>query len=272
MTNQHPEVTTTLAELDGSDVFHRDYPPEKKMGIKFVVQHVPATLHLCAVEEFHHVVPAESVDVILTDPPYPKEYLPTWEALGHFAAHALKPSGHLLAMSGQAWLPQVFELLGRAKGIRYQWALVYPIPPSGVGGNLKGTSIGRRIPQIMWKPILWYIKPPSDIHQQLSDMLPADTGHDKRYHVWGQAGAPLRWLLAQLKKGEGDIVCDPFVGGGTSAIAAIEEGCNFVGCDVDLDAIRTSLARLNELQLELPVVSDIQVSPPVIEQQEIPLE
>jgi site-specific DNA-methyltransferase (adenine-specific) len=32
--------------------------------------------------------------------------------------------------------------------------------------------------------------------------------------------------------GPGDLVCDPFVGSGSSAIAALKRGCAFLGCDV----------------------------------------
>ena len=248
-----PKITTSLTEVDGSDVFHRDYPPERAMVVKFASPRDNVTLHVCDIANYHQVVPAESVDVILTDPPYPKEYLPTWEALGYFAEYALKPSGHLLAMSGQAWLPEVFELLGRTTKLRYNWTLNFPMPPSGATGTSTGTSIGRRVIRIGWKPILWYVKPPSDIHQQMIDTLPAATSSDKAHHSWGQPVAPLRWMLAQLKKGEGDVICDPFLGGGTSALAAVREGCSFIGSDVDLECIRTTLHRLNTLQQEIPL-------------------
>lgn len=42
----------------------------------------------------------------------------------------------------------------------------------------------------------------------------------------------------------GFTVCDPFVGSGSSAIAAIKNGCNFMGCDVAQEAITTSQKRL----------------------------
>lgn len=217
------------------------------------IAHAAAVLRCCDISDLHTHVPAESVDVILTDPPYPKNYLPTWEALGHFAAHALKPSGHLLAMSGQCWLPEVFALLANADGIRYQWTLDFPMPSSGALGNSTGTCIGRRVTRITWKPILWYVKPPSDVHQQLTDGLPAAASHDKDYHLWGQPVSPLQWLLARLKKGRGDVVCDPFLGGGSSAVAAVRQGCTFFGSDVSMECIRTTTSRLNTLQQELPL-------------------
>ncbi len=43
---------------------------------------------------------------------------------------------------------------------------------------------------------------------------------------------------------EGFTVCDPFVGSGSSAIAAIKNGCNFLGCDVSAEAIDISANRV----------------------------
>lgn len=41
------------------------------------------------------------------------------------------------------------------------------------------------------------------------------------------------------------IVCDPFVGSGSAAIAALEKNCNFIGCDVSSKAISISKKRIN---------------------------
>ena len=123
------------------------------------------SLHCCPIAALHEHIEPESIDVILTDPPYPKDYLDTWADLGTFAAHALKPSGHLLATSGHAWMPQILKMLDEVEGIRYQWMLCLPMPSSGRKGNMTGTCIGRRVIRITWKPILWYVKPPSDVHQ-----------------------------------------------------------------------------------------------------------
>lgn len=43
---------------------------------------------------------------------------------------------------------------------------------------------------------------------------------------------------------EGFTVCDPFVGSGSSAIAAIENNCNFIGCDISEKAITIAQERV----------------------------
>lgn len=42
----------------------------------------------------------------------------------------------------------------------------------------------------------------------------------------------------------GDVVCDPFVGSGSSGIAALRRGCSFIGCDTSERAVEFSQARL----------------------------
>ena len=40
------------------------------------------------------------------------------------------------------------------------------------------------------------------------------------------------------------VVCDPFVGSGSAAIAAIKNGCNFLGCDLSPAAVDLSCERV----------------------------
>jgi 16S rRNA G966 N2-methylase RsmD len=54
-----------------------------------------------------------SVDLILTDPPYGREFLPALEALGALAARVLTPGSSLVVMSGQSCLPEVLQTLQR---------------------------------------------------------------------------------------------------------------------------------------------------------------
>jgi site-specific DNA-methyltransferase (adenine-specific) len=42
----------------------------------------------------------------------------------------------------------------------------------------------------------------------------------------------------------GDAVCDPFVGSGSAAIAALRRGCSFVGCDISEKAVAFSERRI----------------------------
>jgi site-specific DNA-methyltransferase (adenine-specific) len=59
-------------------------------------------------------------------------------------------------------------------------------------------------------------------------------------------------LLASAEKGY--VVCDPFMGSGSSAIASIKLGCKFIGCDISTKAINFSQKRIdNYLKMETDI-------------------
>ena len=53
-----------------------------------------------------------------------------------------------------------------------------------------------------------------------------------------------------------DVVLDPFIGSGTTAVAAIQEGRKFIGIDTENDYIELSQARISEIQIKLPAIAE----------------
>ena len=49
-------------------------------------------------------------------------------------------------------------------------------------------------------------------------------------------------LIERLTK-PGQLICDPFLGGGTTAVVAHELSRRFVGCDIDESCVETTAAR-----------------------------
>lgn len=64
-----------------------------------------------------------------------------------------------------------------------------------------------------------------------------------------------KWFI-RLFTQPGDLVLDPFIGSGTTALAAMELGRNFLGIDLNPDYIELSRARVSEVQIGLPNVAD----------------
>ena len=60
---------------------------------------------------------------------------------------------------------------------------------------------------------------------------------------------PLELFREIIKKhsNPGDLVVDPFLGGGTTALAALEEGRRFAGCDIDPGYVEASKQRIEHL-------------------------
>lgn len=51
-------------------------------------------------------------------------------------------------------------------------------------------------------------------------------------------------LMIKASTEEGFVVCDPFLGSGSSAIASLKEGCHFIGCDISEKSLETTKHRV----------------------------
>lgn len=204
-----------------------------------VIQDLPESVALYS-GDFQDVlldIEPDSVDVIITDPPYPREFLALYEALACHAARVLKPGGSLVAMAGQTYLNQLYPMID--EHLTYHWTISYLTP----GGQ--SPQIWPRKVNTFWKPILWYVKGEysGDWH---GDVIKSDVNdNDKRFHHWGQSESGIARLVDTFSS-SGDLILDPFVGGGTTGIVAVAMNRRFIGIDISDEAITTTRQRLGE--------------------------
>jgi 16S rRNA G966 N2-methylase RsmD len=182
-------------------------------------------------------LPAASVDWIITDPPYPREFLQSYDVLGQIATHVLKPGGSLLCMTGQSYLPDVVRHLD--KHLTYNWTLAYLT----FG---QATQIFPRRVNVFWKPVLWYVKGKYDGNWVVDVARSQD--NDKRFHEWGQSESGMRDLTARFVKPV-DVVLDPFMGAGTTGVIALELGARFIGFDSDKNSFNEAVVRLDRARM-----------------------
>lgn len=177
----------------------------------------------------------ESVELIVTDPPYPEEFASAWHDLAAFAERVLVPGGIVVAMTGKIHLPDRMAALGAR--LQYGWMYAQELP----GNNTR--ILGRHIAQ-EWKPWLAYSKGPwpagrIDWHGDLIVDVPQEKTH---YH-WQQSVDPAESLIRSLCSAEGT-VCDPFLGSGTYGVAALKAGRRFIGIEMDADRFRIASDRM----------------------------
>lgn len=166
----------------------------------------------------------ESVDLIFTDPPYPKKYLPLYEWLAREAARVLKPSGFLIAYCGPYWKNEVMKYFN--KELQYFWDFVLSHK-----GNT--TIIWPRKIISGYKSLLCY-------HKKENKPLPKTnvlgrwngTGGDKRFHKWGQEEHTARYYIDCFTK-EGDLIVDYFLGAGTFGAVSKKLNRKFTGFELD---------------------------------------
>jgi ParB-like chromosome segregation protein Spo0J len=186
----------------------------------------------------------KSVDAIVTDPPYDAEGVPIFEPFAAFALRVLKPGRLAVVYAGQLWLDSEMELLARG-GLTYMWhgATV-----------LRGrhTRIRARMIYGQHRSVLLYSAGPYRPRGWMNDLVFAE-GHggpeERPLHPWQQALEPVRHWVRQVSQ-PGDLIVDPFIGSGTTAVAAVMEGRHFLGCDIDPGYVETTRRRLLELAVE----------------------
>lgn len=176
-----------------------------------------------------------SVDVIICDPPYGTKHLDTYDKLGSLAARVLKPGGSVLAMAGQFTLIENLQSL--SAHLSYHWTIAYLTP----GGQ--SPQIWPRKVNTFWKPVLWFTKG-NYTGEWHGDVIRSDANdNDKRFHHWGQSESGMARLVETFSKSN-DVILDPFLGGGTTAVVTLDLGRRFVGIDVSEDAIQVTRDRL----------------------------
>jgi DNA modification methylase len=176
----------------------------------------------------------DKLSIIIADPPYPGEYLSVYESLAKLAAKALKPGGSLLVMVGHYHLPAILAMM--TPYVNYHWTCCYDMP--GAKAQVFQKSV-----YTSWKPVLWFVKGKYEGDWRVDKFT--SQRPDKTYHEWGQSESGMVDIIEKFTK-PGDIILDPFLGGGATGIAALKLKRLFVGIDSDEDAVLTSRARIEE--------------------------
>ena len=178
----------------------------------------------------------DSVDLILTDPPYPKDFIDVWSGLSEFAARVLKPSAFCIAYSGQANLPEVIKRMG--EHLVYYWT--FCLYHQGSTQIVNGVNVMCR-----WKPVLLYQKPPrKKIPNTMQDYIISEGVQEKDDHEWQQTESGVGKLI-ELFSNPGDTVLDTFAGSGTTLKCAMDAGRKPIGCEIDKDAYNRAKLRIS---------------------------
>jgi len=180
------------------------------------------------------------IDLILTDPPYNEEGIESYFQLGVFAKKYLAPEGLVIAYLGKVHFREALE--GLFENLKYVWlgVIVQNSRPSKI--HAKKMDGGFR-PYIVCS--LGDYEPKRWTHDTI--ISPSDPEKDR--HPWQQTLAPLKEII-EMHSDPGDVVCDPFLGSGTTGVAAISLGRDFLGCDIDPRSAKEASERLTEWELE----------------------
>jgi DNA modification methylase len=73
---------------------------------------------------------------------------------------------------------------------------------------------------------------------------------EKRYHPTQKPLELMEWVLLNYTK-EGDTIFDPFMGSGTTGVACVQTGRNFIGCEIDPGYFKIAEKRIHDAQQQL---------------------
>ena len=205
------------------------------------VKKLPNTIQLVHgdfIELCEKYVPEGSLDLILTDPPYGKNFQDNWEPLLSLSHLLLKPGGFFVSLCGHVDLPEIFQSAHRNQ-LEFFWlmALLHK-------GTLK--TVHARSVRAAMKPIVVFYRPPLRQPSHYFTDVIEGTGRDKSLHAWQQGVGEFRELLRIFSE-PGDCVMDPFFGTGSVALACFEDARGFIGFEISKDLVEVARGRLNQL-------------------------
>lgn len=217
------------------------------------------SLHCLDAGEFLDGLEPESVDLLLTDPPY--ESLEKHRAVGTTTRlkHSKQSSNDWFQIIPNHRFPALFRQMYRVMARNSHLYLHCDQETMFVIKSM-GEQAGFRF----WKPLVWdkmvigmgyhyraryefilFFEKGKRRLQNLSipDVLSIRkvTGRD----AWPtQKPVALARILIDQSSSPGQLVVDPFMGSGTTGVAAIELGRHFAGCDIDPAAIERAVDRI----------------------------
>lgn len=226
------------------EIWHPDMPDEYKNAII-----------TGDARELAKRIPDESIDLIFTDPPYPKEYLYLYEWLANEAPRLMKPTGFFLVYVAPFHKDTVMNYFYNNKNLEYYWDYV-----EYFSGN--STIIWPRNTISRYKSIVAYrIKGSgSKCRHNALGVLPGDgkLHGDKRFHKWVQSIRTAQYYIDYFSK-KGELVVDFFVGAGTTVAACKIKNRNYIAFEIDPKTAEIARERIRNTQPPLFVLEPEQI-------------
>ncbi len=192
-------------------------------------------LHLGDCLEVMKSIPDKSIDAVITDPPYfGREDLFATEKLLE-ALHELDLSKSFVFWPANYEYPLPYDSL-------HIWHKSIPIHPNSKIGNVAGHQFERIYSRGFGKQCKVFRE---------AAIIPNFTACKKEL-VAHPTQKPLSLIKLLLDKThEGDTILDPFMGSGTTGVACVQTGRNFIGIEIDPTYYAIAEKRIKDAQMQL---------------------
>ena len=180
-------------------------------------------------------IPDGTVDCIITDPPYPREFIECWSKLSEFASRKLKKHGFCIAYSGQFNLPEVINRM--SENLDYYWT--FAVYHEGLTQIVSAVNLICR-----WKPVLIFQNGRKKLDNTFQDYFISEQ-REKQGHDWQQSISGVSYLIEMFTK-SGELIVEPFAGAGTTIIASHNLGRNVIASEIDETVFNIAKSNIND--------------------------
>jgi len=193
---------------------------------------------------------AGSVDAVITDPPYGLEY----------AYNSYRDTRENLVSLVSQFMPESIRIAEKVcilPGITQLF--LYPEPSWIFSVSWNTTGSFGKFGYSQWMPVLVY---GNDLggFGNINGVMKTDSlkisgggsvgfmrGSEKEDHPCPKPENIMRWLVLRLTN-PGDTVLDPFMGSGTTGVACVQTGRNFIGIEIDPGYFEIAKKRIEQAQ------------------------
>lgn len=221
-----------------SDVIREEKKAEKERVKKEAVEKLSESesesfgITHCSLTEWK----APQCQLIFTDPPYHDKHVERFRELGQFAMKHLDTGRFLCTYTGKL---RLLDCANAIKDSGMEWVWIFSVyHPFSKEKHLGGIyNIAEN-----WRPVLVFRKPgPTYTPEFQQDVIRGE--RSKSHHDWSQDEQTPEQLIQAYSK-PGEMVLDPFCGGGTTPLIAKRVGRKCFACDIDIAAVAMTVDRL----------------------------
>ncbi len=231
-------INAAYKEIKKEEKKEEKIQERKKLAEEGAKKEIEIDFRLGDFEEVFADLPDGSIDCIITDPPYPYEFIEVWTKLSRFAKRVLKPNGYCIAYSGQMYLPEVMQRM--SENLTYYWT--FTLIHTGSRQLINGRNLF-----CGWKPILIFQNNFSKLKTPFDDFIQG-TGSEKNHHKWQQAEVELNHIIDNFTN-VGDTILEPFAGGGTTIMAALKNNRNIKAAEINEESFNISKKRIADAKI-----------------------
>lgn len=226
-------INAAYKEIKKEEKKEEKIQERKKLAEEGAKKEIEIDFRLGDFEEVFADLPDGSIDCIITDPPYPYEFIEVWSKLSRFAKRVLKPNGYCIAYSGQMYLPEVMQRM--SENLDYYWT--FAVYHEGQTQIVNGINLMCR-----WKPVLIFQNGKKKIENTFQDYFISEQ-REKNGHDWQQSKSGVAYLIEMFTKPM-DIILEPFAGSGTTIIAAKEKKRKVLAAEINEETYNIAKALL----------------------------